>query len=128
MTTPTPRSGTFASAYGFADPNGPPPTGAPHRVQGPQGRDSVLYVDPAYASRTCAECGHVDKANRVPQVWPACRSCVLVEHADRNDSRSIRARAEESRRRETQSTTPGPPPNPNPGVGQDRTQARHHAQ
>ncbi|MCX5319907.1 zinc ribbon domain-containing protein [Streptomyces sp. NBC_00120] len=25
----------------------------------------LVYVDPAYTSQTCAECGHVDKRNRV---------------------------------------------------------------
>jgi hypothetical protein len=34
----------------------------------------VVYVDPAYTSRTCAECGHTDKANRVSQARFACRS------------------------------------------------------
>lgn len=53
----------------------------------------VVYVDPAYTSRTCAECGHVDKANRVSQAWFACRNCGVVAHADRNGSRNIRARA-----------------------------------
>ncbi|MFF0035021.1 RNA-guided endonuclease InsQ/TnpB family protein [Streptomyces mirabilis] len=43
----------------------------------------VVYVDPAYTSRTCAECGHVDKANRVSQAWFACRACGFVDHADR---------------------------------------------
>lgn len=70
----------------------------------------VVYVDPAYTSRTCAECGHIDKANRVSQAWFACRSCGVVAHADRNASRNIRARAWELWRRGVQSTTPAPPP------------------
>ncbi|MFE2309122.1 RNA-guided endonuclease InsQ/TnpB family protein, partial [Streptomyces sp. NPDC059411] len=53
----------------------------------------VVYVDPAYTSRTCSRCGHVDKANRVSQARFACRSCGFVDHADRNGSRNIRARA-----------------------------------
>ncbi|MFF7601808.1 zinc ribbon domain-containing protein [Streptomyces mirabilis] len=28
-----------------------------------------MHVDPAYTSRTCAECGHIDRANRVSQAW-----------------------------------------------------------
>ncbi|WP_306482717.1 transposase [Streptomyces sp. AS02] len=43
----------------------------------------VVHVDPAYTSRTCAECGHIDKANRFSQAWYACRSCGFVDHADR---------------------------------------------
>ncbi|MGW0633982.1 RNA-guided endonuclease InsQ/TnpB family protein, partial [Streptomyces sp. NPDC002758] len=69
----------------------------------------VVYVDPAYTSRTCAECGHLDKANRVSQAWFACRSCGFVGHADRNGSRNIRARAWELWRRGAQSTAPAPP-------------------
>jgi putative transposase len=53
----------------------------------------VVYVDPAYTSRTCADCGHVDKRNRVSQAWFACRSCGVVAHADRNGSRNISHRA-----------------------------------
>ncbi|KUL26649.1 RNA-guided endonuclease InsQ/TnpB family protein [Streptomyces regalis] len=70
----------------------------------------VVYVDPAYTSRTCAECGHMDKANRVSQAWFACRNCGFVDHADRNGSRNIRARARELWRRGVQSTAPAPPP------------------
>jgi putative transposase len=61
-----PRAGTASQA-----PTGHPlqlelrPAGAVHRVQGPQAGVPVVYVDPAYTSRACAECGHVDKANRV---------------------------------------------------------------
>nr|WP_202035557.1 RNA-guided endonuclease TnpB family protein [Streptomyces mexicanus] len=70
----------------------------------------VVYVDPAYTSRTCAECGHIDKANRVSQARFACRNCGFVDHADRNGSRNIRARARELWRRGASSTAPAPPP------------------
>ncbi|MEU5643955.1 RNA-guided endonuclease InsQ/TnpB family protein [Streptomyces milbemycinicus] len=69
----------------------------------------VVHVDPAYTSRTCAECGHIDKANRVSQAWFACRSCGSVDHADWNGSRNIRARAWELWRRAALSTAPAPP-------------------
>ncbi|MFI1730310.1 RNA-guided endonuclease InsQ/TnpB family protein [Streptomyces acidicola] len=81
----------------------------------------VVYVDPAYTSRTCAECGHVDKANRVSQAWFACRSCGVVAHADRNGSRNIRARAWELWRRGASSTAPAPPPKTRDGAGRKRS-------
>ncbi|MFC9914571.1 RNA-guided endonuclease InsQ/TnpB family protein [Streptomyces sp. NPDC127197] len=81
----------------------------------------VVYVDPAYTSRTCAECGHIDKANRVSQAWFACRSCGVVAHADRNGSRNIRARAWELRRRGVQSITPAQPSEPVGGAGRKRS-------
>ncbi|MER6078164.1 transposase [Streptomyces sp. NPDC001833] len=81
----------------------------------------VVYVDPAYTSRTCAECGRTDKANRVSQAWFACRSCGFVDHADRNGSRNIRARAWELWRRGAQSTAPDPPPEPGRGTGRKRS-------
>ncbi|MEU6223564.1 transposase [Streptomyces sp. NPDC047042] len=81
----------------------------------------VVYVDPAYTSRTCAECGHIDRANRVSQAWFACRSCGFVDHADRNGSRNIRARAEELWRRGAPSTAPDPPPTPEGGTGRKRS-------
>ncbi|MFE3036009.1 RNA-guided endonuclease InsQ/TnpB family protein [Streptomyces canus] len=81
----------------------------------------LVYVDPAYTSRTCAECGHVDKANRVSQAWFACRSCGFVDHADRNGSRNIRARAEVLWRRGAQSTASDPPPEPGRGTGRKRS-------
>ncbi|WP_338685996.1 transposase [Streptomyces acidiscabies] len=81
----------------------------------------VVYVDPAYTSRTCAECGHIDKANRVSQAWFVCRSCGFVDHADRNGSRNIRHRAEELWRRGAQSTAPDPPPTPGRGTGRKRS-------
>ncbi|MFK4100997.1 RNA-guided endonuclease InsQ/TnpB family protein [Streptomyces sp. NPDC019531] len=81
----------------------------------------VVHVDPAYTSRTCAECGHIDRANRVSQAWFACRSCGFVDHADRNGSRNIRARAEELWRRGAQSTAPDPLPEPGRGTGRKRS-------
>ncbi|MFD8925025.1 RNA-guided endonuclease InsQ/TnpB family protein [Streptomyces mirabilis] len=81
----------------------------------------VVHVDPAYTSRTCAECGHVDKANRVSQAWFACRSCGFVDHADRNGSRNIRARAWELWRRGAPSTAPDPHPEPGRGTGRKRS-------
>ncbi|MGP3737130.1 RNA-guided endonuclease InsQ/TnpB family protein [Streptomyces sp. GDS52] len=81
----------------------------------------VVYVDPAYTSRTCAECGHLDQANRVSQARFACRSCGFVDHADRNGSRNIRARAWELWRRGAQSTAPDPLPRPRGGAGRRRS-------
>ncbi|MHA5051704.1 RNA-guided endonuclease InsQ/TnpB family protein [Streptomyces sp. SD15] len=80
----------------------------------------VVYVNPAYTSRTCAECGHIDKANRVSQALFACRSCGFVDHADRNSSRNIRARAWELWRSGALSTAPAPPPKPKGGAGRKR--------
>ncbi|MGW0881073.1 RNA-guided endonuclease InsQ/TnpB family protein [Streptomyces sp. NPDC002671] len=81
----------------------------------------VVYVDPAYTSRTCADCGHIDKANRVSQARFACRNCGVVAHADRNGSRNIRARARELWRRGAQSTAPAPPPQQRGGAGRKRS-------
>jgi IS605 OrfB family transposase len=81
----------------------------------------VVYVDPAYTSRTCAECGHIDRANRVSQAWFACRSCGFVDHADRNGSRNIRARAWELWRRGAPSTAPAPPPRQRDRAGRKRS-------
>lgn len=81
----------------------------------------VVHVDPAYTSRTCAECGHIDKANRVSQAWFACRSCGFVDHADRNGSRNIRARARQLWRRGAQSTAPAPPQGSRGQAGRKRS-------
>ncbi|WP_243723081.1 transposase [Actinomadura sp. 7K507] len=54
----------------------------------------LVYVDPAYTSQTCADCHHVDRANRVDQATFICRGCGVVAHADRNASRNIAARGE----------------------------------
>ncbi|WP_348638559.1 RNA-guided endonuclease InsQ/TnpB family protein [Actinomadura madurae] len=53
----------------------------------------VVFVDPAYTSQTCADCGHVSARNRVDQTLFICRDCGVVAHADRNASRNIAHRA-----------------------------------
>ncbi|MGW4239241.1 RNA-guided endonuclease InsQ/TnpB family protein [Streptomyces sp. NPDC004749] len=54
----------------------------------------LVLVDPAYTSQTCAECGHVDRRNRVDQGLFICRGCGVVAHADRNASHNIATRGE----------------------------------
>ena len=54
----------------------------------------AVCVDPAWTSRTCSDCGHADKRNRVSQARFTCRGCGVVAHADRNASRNIAARGQ----------------------------------
>lgn len=54
----------------------------------------VAFVDPAYTSQQCSECGHVDKRNRVDQGLFICRNCGVVAHADRNASHNIARKGE----------------------------------
>ncbi|OUC92779.1 transposase [Streptosporangium minutum] len=53
---------------------------------------AVVYVDPAYTSRGCSACGHVDKKNRPDRETFLCTSCGFAEHADVNAARNIAAR------------------------------------
>lgn len=53
----------------------------------------VVYVDPRYTSRTCAVCGHAEKANRKSQSRFQCVSCGHVANADINAAMNIAARA-----------------------------------
>jgi IS605 OrfB family transposase len=52
----------------------------------------VLYVDPADTSRTCAECGHRERANRKSRDHFQCRRCGHSDRADANAARNIRAK------------------------------------
>ncbi|MEU0821060.1 RNA-guided endonuclease InsQ/TnpB family protein [Streptomyces mirabilis] len=54
----------------------------------------VVFVDPAYTSQQCCECGHIDKKNRASQALFTCRNCGVVAHADRNASHNIARRGE----------------------------------
>ncbi|KQX13081.1 transposase [Streptomyces sp. Root431] len=54
----------------------------------------LVYVDPAYTSQQCSECGYIDRKNRVDQATFACRSCGALTHADDNASHNIRRKGE----------------------------------
>ncbi|WDT92387.1 IS200/IS605 family element transposase accessory protein TnpB [Streptomyces sp. SCSIO-PteL053] len=49
----------------------------------------LVYVDPAYTSQQCSECGHIDRMNRIDQAAFACRSCGALVHADDNASHNL---------------------------------------
>lgn len=53
----------------------------------------VVFVDPHYTSKVCAECGCSDDRNRPNQATFSCISCGHQDHADLNGARNIRARA-----------------------------------
>lgn len=53
---------------------------------------TVVLVDPRNTSRTCAECGVIDKASRNGKHF-ACTGCGHTDHADTNAARNILARA-----------------------------------
>jgi IS605 OrfB family transposase len=53
----------------------------------------VVLVDPRNTSRTCHECGCVDKANRKSQSLFSCVSCGFSAPADTNAAVNIAARA-----------------------------------
>jgi putative transposase len=52
-----------------------------------------VKVDPRNTSRTCAECGHCEKANRKTQADFVCLHCGHSANADFNAARNIRAKA-----------------------------------
>ncbi|WP_392749158.1 RNA-guided endonuclease InsQ/TnpB family protein [Streptomyces sp. LN590] len=54
----------------------------------------LVYVDPAYTSQQCSECGHIDRKNRVDQATFACRACGVTMHADDNASHNIDRKGE----------------------------------
>ncbi|MET9600588.1 transposase [Streptomyces sp. NPDC006459] len=49
----------------------------------------LVYVDPAYTSQQCSECGHIDRRNRQSQATFACRACGFLANADDNASHNI---------------------------------------
>ncbi|MFD6394551.1 RNA-guided endonuclease InsQ/TnpB family protein [Nocardia sp. NPDC060259] len=68
----------------------------------------VVFVDAAYTSQTCRKCGHTGRANRPNQARFCCRACGFVEHADRNASHNIAARAAKQWGSGAQSAAPTP--------------------
>ena len=69
----------------------------------------LVFVDPAYSSRQCAACGHVDRLNRLSQARFACRSCGVVAHADRNASHVLARRGEHAWTAGRESRVPATP-------------------
>lgn len=55
----------------------------------------LVYVDPAYTSRQCSPCGHLDRRNRVDQATFVCRACGVCLHADDNASRNVGRKGED---------------------------------
>jgi putative transposase len=49
----------------------------------------VRHVNPRDTSRTCSQCGHCEKANRVSQAESLCRSCGFAAPADWNAAINI---------------------------------------
>ena len=93
--------GIRQTGYGSASPNGshstpgPSPSSADFIVyKARRAGVPVVFVDPAYTSRQCAECGHIDRLNRVSQALFICRGCGVVAHADRNASRILARRGQ----------------------------------
>jgi putative transposase len=58
---------------------------------------AVISVDPRNTSRTCAKCGHCEKANRTERDMFRCRQCGHTAPADTNAALNIRAKAAVSR-------------------------------
>lgn len=54
----------------------------------------VVFVDPAYTSQTCCECGAIDKKSRKSQSVFHCVHCGALLHADANAARVIAGRVE----------------------------------
>lgn len=54
----------------------------------------ITYVDPAYTSQTCHECGCVDAANRPERHIFKCVACGYENHADINAAKNILKRAD----------------------------------
>ncbi|MEM4959691.1 MAG: transposase [Nanopusillaceae archaeon] len=53
----------------------------------------VIYINPAYSSQTCSNCGYVDKENRKTRSEFECKFCGKKLHADVNASRNLLSRA-----------------------------------
>lgn len=57
----------------------------------------VVCVDPRNTSRTCSQCGFVDKRNRRSQAEFSCIRCGHAAHADLNAARTLATRASVTR-------------------------------
>ena len=53
------------------------------------GRNRLIFVNPAYTSQTCSECGYCDSRNRESQADFECRQCRARMNADLNAADNI---------------------------------------
>ena len=53
------------------------------------GRNRLIFVNPAYTSQTCSECGYCDSRNRESQADFECRQCHMSMNADLNAADNI---------------------------------------
>lgn len=53
-----------------------------------------LFVDPAYTSQTCSNCGHCERANRRSQSEFQCVQCGFQTNADFNAALNLKARVD----------------------------------
>lgn len=51
---------------------------------------NVVFVNPAYTSLMCSECGHIEKDNRKTQIRFECNSCGHIMNADLNAAINIK--------------------------------------
>jgi len=56
----------------------------------------IIYVNPAYTSQTCSNCGYIDKRNRKSQEKFECLICGKKINSDINASRNIGVRSSNS--------------------------------
>ena len=54
---------------------------------------ALVAVDPRNTSRTCPECGNIDKSNRRSQAEFVCTGCGFAANADHVGARNIASRA-----------------------------------
>ena len=54
---------------------------------------ALRFVDPAYTSQACSQCGHTAQSNRPSQAVFACGACGFRAHADHNAAINILVRA-----------------------------------
>ena len=84
----------------------------------------LMWVNPAYTSQTCSECGHRDRGNRPNQATFACRRCGILLNADHNAARNIAAKGqaqwEDNKHRGAQSTALMQPATPTASRSQSR--------
>lgn len=66
----------------------------------------VQPVNPRNTSKTCPECGHIDRSNRLVRAIFLCRSCGHFDHADIVGAKNIASVAAAIRREDAENAVP----------------------